>query len=94
MTFGAEFTNAGGVARLTPTDFVDRLVTQGSLSLTYVNPSTLQYEATISVPGIANNGQWAVSVFGFDCRAVIQSGAVKFVSPAPNGTYKYAVFRR
>lgn len=93
MSYGLEFTNADGVARLTPEDFVDRLATSGTLTLV-LNPSTLQYEASVSVSGMADDGTWAISAFGYDCRPVIESGGFKVISPQPYGTYRYAVYRR
>ena len=93
MTFALEFRNADGVARLTPEDFVDRLVTSGSATLTF-NAGSQQFEATITVAGMLNNNTWAVVVYGYDCRAVVQAGSFRIVSPQPYGTYRYAVYRR
>ena len=92
MTFGAEFTNAAGVVRLAPDDFVDRLVSNGSATFAY-DSATGTFGATVPVSGMSTDGNWAVTTFGGDCRVVLQSGSFRVVSPDLGGC-QYAVYRR
>lgn len=92
MTFGAEFTNAAGVVRLAPDDFVDRSVATGTATFTY-DSGTGTFGATVSVSGFSADGNWAVTTFGADCRVALQSGSFRIISP-DLGSCEYAVYRR
>ena len=88
MSFGLRLRNAAGKVRLEVTDRITRIVLSGAASCAY------GVGVTISVPGMAADGEWFV-VTSEACEFTINSGSFTLYSYYfSTVTVRYAVYRR